>query len=64
MTHGIMNNDLNKSHLMLVRLCHLTVSTTKIKKININQRTNGPVKARLISWHSNAQNIQNLVNIR
>ena len=25
-----------------------------------NQRTNGPVKAHLISWPSKAQNIQNL----
>ena len=25
-----------------------------------NQRTNGPVNAHLISWHSKAQNIQNL----
>ena len=28
-----------------------------------NQRTNGPVKAHLISWPSKAQNIQNLENI-
>ena len=27
------------------------------------QRTNGPVNAHLISWPSNAQNIQNLDNI-
>ena len=26
----------------------------------INQRTNGPVNAHLISWPSKAQNIQNL----
>ena len=30
---------------------------------NENQRTNGPVKAHLISWPSKAQNIQNLENI-
>ena len=28
----------------------------------INQRTNGPVNAHLISWPSKAQNIQNLEN--
>ena len=28
-----------------------------------NQRTNGPVKAHLISWPTKAQNIQNLENI-
>ena len=30
---------------------------------SINQRTNGPVNALLISWPSKAQNIQNLENI-
>ena len=29
----------------------------------LNQRTNGPVNAHLISWPSKAQNIQNLKNI-
>ena len=29
----------------------------------INQRTNGPVNAHLISWPTKAQNIQNLENI-
>ena len=29
----------------------------------MNQRTNGPVNAHLISWPSKAQNIQNLENI-
>ena len=29
---------------------------------SMNQRTNGPVNAHLISWPSNAQNIQNLEN--
>ena len=28
----------------------------------LNQRTNGPVNAHLISWPINAQNIQNLEN--
>ena len=30
---------------------------------NVNQRTNGPVNAHLISWPSKAQSIQNLENI-
>ena len=30
---------------------------------SVNQRTNGPVNAHLISWPSKAQNIQNLENI-
>ena len=29
----------------------------------VNQRTNGPVNAHLISWPTKAQNIQNLENI-
>ena len=29
----------------------------------LNQRTNGPVNAHLISWPSKAHNIQNLENI-
>ena len=29
----------------------------------LNQRTNGPVNAHLISWPIKAQNIQNLENI-
>ena len=28
-----------------------------------NQRTNGPVNAHLIPWHTKAQNVQNLENI-
>ena len=31
--------------------------------VNLNQRTNGPENAHLISWPSKAQNIQNLENI-
>ena len=31
--------------------------------ISLNQRTNGPVNAHLISWPSKAQNIHNLENI-
>ena len=30
---------------------------------SLNQRTNGPVNAHLISWPNKAQNIQNLENI-
>ena len=33
------------------------------RKHKINQRTNGPVNAHLISWPSKTQNIQNLENI-
>ena len=36
---------------------------TKSSPIELNQRTNGPVNAHLISWPSKAQNIQNLKNI-
>ena len=31
--------------------------------LSINQSTNGPVNAHLISWPTKAQNIQNLENI-
>ena len=34
-----------------------------VTRPKINQRTNGPVNAHLISWPSKAQNIQNLENI-
>ena len=34
-----------------------------ISFIFLDQRTNGPVNAHLISWPSKAQNIQNLENI-
>ena len=37
--------------------------TCKNEDNQINQRTNGPVNAHLISWPSKAQNIQNLENI-
>ena len=37
--------------------------TCKYVEDPINQRTNGPVNAHLISWPSKAQNIQNLENI-
>ena len=37
--------------------------TCKYEEDLINQRTNGPVNAHLISWPSKAQNIQNLENI-
>ena len=35
----------------------------KSKSDKMNQRTNGPVNAHLISWPSKAQDIQNLENI-
>ena len=37
--------------------------TCKSEEDPINQRTNSPVNAHLISWPSKAQNIQNLENI-
>ena len=36
---------------------------TTINHPKLNQRTNGPVNAHLISWPSKAQNKQNLENI-
>ena len=39
------------------------VNQEKKALLNVNQRTNGPVNAHLISWPSKAQNIQNLKNI-
>ena len=35
----------------------------RIFHCKLNQRTNGPVNAHLISWPTKAQNIQNLENI-
>ena len=40
--------------------CH---SNQSFYVTGINQRTNGPVNAHLISWPSKAQNKQNLENI-
>ena len=40
--------------------CHSNQSSYPTE---INQRTNGPVNAHLISWPSKAQNKQNLENI-
>ena len=40
----------------------VTLYTEKSK--TLNQRTNGPVNAHLISWPSKPQNIHNLENIR
>ena len=42
--------------------CSVPMLTRIIFKM-VNQRTNGPVNAHLISWPSKAQNIQNLENI-
>ena len=43
-------------------LCAVIRKTAFIPR-KINQRTNGPVNAHLISWPTKAQNIQNLENI-
>ena len=40
----------------------LTKTIFELSSNIINQRTNGPVNAHLISWPSRAQNIQNLEN--
>ena len=40
--------------------CH---SDKSFYPIGVNQRTNGPVNAHLISWPSKAQNIQHLENM-
>ena len=37
--------------------------SNQAEEILLNQRTNGPVNAHLISWPSKAQNIHNLENI-
>ena len=39
------------------------INADKDLSVFVNQRTNGPVNAHLISWPSKAQNIQNLENI-
>ena len=56
-----------------ITIFHLTIAIiTAVKNhrilhrrsiVLLNQRTNGPVNAHLISWPSKAQNIQNLENI-
>ena len=43
-------------------LIHVPMSSEIVLSF-LNQRTNGPVNAHLISWPSKAQNIQNLENI-
>ena len=53
----------------IVIVVHLYIKEKRMVKANlclkdmINQRTNGPVNAHLLSWPGKAQNIQNLENI-
>ena len=47
----------------LIQAFIVVLVTCKNEEDPINQRTNGPVNAHLISWPSKAQNIQNLENI-
>ena len=50
-----------------VKVLECKLKKVCVSKVNqptiLNQRTNGPVNAHLISWPSKAQNIQNLENI-
>ena len=52
----------NIEHVFKKLVC-LTVFVKDLFYIYLNQRTNGPVNAHLISWPSKAQNKQNLENI-
>ena len=49
---------------MHIKQCYMSIYLHVDLHFQTNQRTNGPVKAHLISWPSKAQNIQNLENIR
>ena len=57
------NNEIRFQHLM--RKNGKIMPYLQVQEVirTINQRTNGPVNAHLISWPSKAQNIQNLKNI-
>ena len=56
--------DLQYSHTFIYSIrCLLLLTFRSLAAIFLNQRTNGPVNAHLISWPSKSQNIQNLENI-
>ena len=60
------NNFVSKFNVGLKSLLHQGLSEPEFygdSVYKLNQRTNGPVNAHLISWPSKAQNIQNLENI-
>ena len=62
--HSILNFIVLKSESKPELLVFLTFSNPRRNfQVFCDQRTNGPVNARLISWPSKAQNIQNLENI-
>ena len=58
-----LENSLNEFYLIFIWFSDPNLLQKKSVKQKINQRTNGPVNAHLISWPSQAQNIQNLENI-
>ena len=60
--HGIQWSDLAEFQTHPNFFLHVLIAC-KYEKDQINQRTNGPVNAHLISWSSKAQNIQNLGKI-
>ena len=58
---GISGGHVQVHHICLKK--YLSSSRQFLDKIFVNQRTNGPVNAHLISWPTKAQNIQHLENI-
>ena len=60
----MIGKELRKSYNMVPDGSGMAVNQgLHVGPLCINQRTNGPVNAHLISWPSKAQNIQNLENI-
>ena len=57
------NNMPSLKNAYLVSVFGIVLSVEIARLETLNQRTNGPVNAHLISWPSKAQNIQNLENI-
>ena len=57
------NSVANLPKLELIQAFMHVLDTCKNEEDPINQRTNGPVNAHLVSWPRKAQNIQNLENI-
>ena len=59
-----MRRDVNANLKVCIKITLLHIYRERMRLyIALNQRTNGPVNAHLISWLSKAQNIQNLENI-
>ena len=57
------DTDTPRKVLVTLVVMDVTLSLSSMTSQNLNQRTNGPVNAHLVSWPSKAQNIQNLENI-